>query len=245
MEKLHKLDVTRLHHAEFGQLMVRFFEDFTNVNLNAAADPDFKRLYDGLLAQVAIFNSGLNQIKASEESQEIARLDVERDNALQNLRNSLKPYRNSSEAEAEGYNALSLLLSEYKDTHDASFESETNQLNTLSNRLGSSDFSNHVAELGIGKFVIRMIDANTAFNNLFSQRSFKTSQKEVLDVKALRKVFAADYKKMTAYISAMASVKDDVYYKNVLDIINNGRLYFSNIVLARRAGKKLPPTKTE
>ncbi|SUX43337.1 Uncharacterised protein [Chryseobacterium indoltheticum] len=43
---------------------------------------------------------------------------------------------------------------------------------------------------------------------------------------------------MTNYISAMASVKEDVYYKDILTIINNGRSYFSNVVLSRRMGNK-------
>lgn len=80
--------------------------------------------------------------------------------------------------------------------------------------------------------------SNTDFNQLFAQRSFKTSQKVVADVKALRKTLASDYKTMINYIAAMASVKEDTYYKDILTILNNGRNYFSNVVLSRRIGNK-------
>lgn len=92
--------------------------------------------------------------------------------------------------------------------------------------------------MGIVKFINQLADSNTAFNDLFAQRSYKTSQKVVLEVKILRKSLAADYRKMTGYIAALASVKDDAYYKEVLAIINNGRSYFSNVVLARRTANK-------
>lgn len=239
--ELVSLNLVRLHHSEFGQFIKRFFEDFAQTNLNADNDADFKRLYDALQAQLPAFNSALNQIKASEESEAIAKLDALRDAALQNLRNALKPYRNSEEeAEINAHKALSLLLAEYKETHDASFEAETNELTELTSRLESADYSSHVTELNIEKFVTRIKNANVAFNDLFSQRSFKTSQKEVYDVKALRKTLAEEYKTMVNYIASNAPVKQDAFYKDVLGIINNGRTYFSTVVLSRRAGKKLP-----
>lgn len=237
--KLIPLDIAALHNAEFGQLIVRFFEDFSTTTLDISVDLDFKKLYDALQMQVPVYNSALNQIRASEESEQIAKLDKVRDSDIFSLRASLKPYRNAkTQVEADAYNLLQLLLSEYKDVEDDSYESETNRLNSLIGRLQSPEFSNAVTTLGIEKFVNHLSDSNIAFNQLFAQRSFKTSQKVVADVRALRKTLASDYKIMTNYIAAMASVKEDIYYKDILTIINNGRNYFSNVVLSRRMGNK-------
>ena len=53
-----------------------------------------------------------------------------------------------------------------------------------------------------------------------------------------------DYSKMINYIVAMANVKSDAFYKSVLDVINNSRKYFSD-VLARRAGVAgVPPVNS-
>lgn len=237
--KLSALYLNGLQNAEFGQLIVRFFEDLNNSVLDVNADLDFKKLYDNLRTQIATYNSALNQLQANEESKNIAELDKRRDTDLQALRSSIKPYKNSRiQAEIDAYSVLKLLLSEYKDVESDSYESETNKLNSLVGRLLSSDYTAHVATLGIVKFVNHLSDSNTTFNDLFAQRSFKTSQKVVYDVKALRKIIATDYKKMTSYITALAAVKEDVYYKDILAIINNGRNYFSNVVLARRTGNK-------
>lgn len=232
---LTTLNVSRLHHAEFGQLIVRFFEDFSKAGLNATTDADFKTMFDALQDQIPTFNSAQNQVQASEESKDIAKLDEVRDDALQNLRNALKPYRKTNDTEEAGaYQALSLLISEYKDAEDDSLEAETNKLNTLADRLESADYTGHVTELGIGKFVSRLKNANTEFNELFSQRSYKTSQKDAVNVKLLRKNMAADYDQMINYVAALAAVKSGNYYKDILTVINNGRTYFADTVLARR-----------
>lgn len=239
---LVKINMSALHHAEFGQLIVRFYEDFAKTNLKTSDDADFENLYNTLEAQLPSYNSALDQVKASEETKEIAQLDELRDAALQNLRNSLKPYRNTKdETEEEAHRAISILVSEYKDAENDSLEAETNKLNTLTSRLKSAEYSTHVSTLEIEKFVSRLQTANTDFNNLFAQRSFKTSQKQVFDVKALRKTMVGDYKKMTNYVAALASVKEKGFFPDILAVINNGRTYFSQVVLSRRNGKKPPP----
>ncbi|MCU7616398.1 DUF6261 family protein [Chryseobacterium sp. PBS4-4] len=239
MKNLISLDHAKLHHAEFGQLIVRFFEDFGISGLDQNADPDFKKLFDVLQAQIPTYNNALNQIRANEESQKIAELDQERDADLQSLRDGLKPYKNAkTQAEKDAYNALKILINEYKGVEDDTYEEETNKLNSLVNRLLSSDYSSHVATLGIVKFINHLADSNTAFNDLFSHRSYEVSQKVSYDVKTLRKNLREDYNTMTNYISTLAHVKEDSYYKDILTIINNGRNYFSNVVVSRRTGNK-------
>lgn len=228
-----------LQNAEFGQLIVRFFEDLNTKSLDINVDSDLKRLYEALQDQLPAYNAALDQIRASEESEQISKLDKVRDRDIQSLRDSLKPYRNAkTQTETDAYNAIRLLISEYKGVEDDSYESETNRLNSLIGRLQSPDFYNSALILGIEKFIMNLAASNTDFNQLFAQRSFKTSQKVVADVKILRKTLASDYKTMINYIAAMASVKEDTYYKDILTIINNGRNYFSNVVLSRRMGNK-------
>lgn len=239
MKKLVSLDAARLHHAEFGQMIVRFFEDFERSTLDVNRDTDFKRLYDSLQTKLPAYNRALDQIRASEETKAIAELDHVRDADFQALNDSLRPYKNAkTQYETDSYTALSILLSEYKGADKESYEAETNKLNTLIDRLQTADFSSHVTNLGIGRFVVSLSDSNTAFNDLFAKRSFNTSQKQTFDAKSLRSALYTDYKTMAAYVAAMVSVKDDSYYKDVLAIINNGRNYFSKVVLARRLGNK-------
>lgn len=237
--KLLPLDIARLYHAEFGQLMTRFYEDFAKSTLDSSTDADFLRLYNDLNAKLPTYNNALNQVKAQEESKKIALLDDARDTALQNLRNGIKPYRISDIAdEANAYTALSLLLAEYKGAENDAYEGETNKLTTLCEKLETKKYSAHIDVLEISKFVTRLKDANMAFNALFSHRSYKVSQKVVYNVKALRKEIAEEYNTMAEYIAILSIVKENAYYKDVLALINNGRYYMSSVVLAKRSAKK-------
>jgi len=239
MKNLVPLDTAQLHHAEFGQLIVRFFEDFSSSGLDQHADADFKRLFEALQHQIPAYHSTLNQMKANDECKNIAALDSDRDADLRALRDGLKPYKNAkTQAEKEAFAAIRLLMKEYKGIEDRSYTEETDRLNSLVNKLLSSDYSPHVATLGIVKFINHLADSNTAFNELFSECSDRAFQQQAYDVKALRKKMKEVYGTMVNYIAALASVKDDAYYKDILRIINSGRSDFSNIVLERRQGIK-------
>lgn len=240
MKKLVSLDLPRLHHAEFGQLIVRFFEDLESSSINTDTDTDFKKMLDDIQAQIPTYNGALDQIKANEESANIAEKDAIRDADLQALRDSLKPYRNAkTQTEKDSYTVVKILLDQYKNVQHASYEEETNRVNTLVDKLLSSDYSSHVSTLGIVKFANHLSDSNKAFNKTFGMRSFQESKKTNFDVKELRKLLAQDYKKMASYILTLANVKDDTFYQDVLAVLNNGRAYFSSVVLSRRTGNKI------
>lgn len=233
--KLSPLNVNRLRHAEFGQLIVRFFEDFANANLNAETDSDFKTVFDALKSNITTFNAALDQVSASEETKKIADADKERDADFQALKTAIKPYRNAkAEEDKTAYQSLTILFSEYKGVEATSYEEETNRLNNLLARLNAEPYKAHIATLSITKFVGYLSESNKAFNDIFSQRSHHTSQKIVYDVKTLRKTLADDYRKMITYIVSLAEMKQDTFYKDTLNIINNGRKYFDDIILARR-----------
>ncbi|GAA5092734.1 hypothetical protein GCM10023210_22090 [Chryseobacterium ginsengisoli] len=242
--KLVSLHLIRLHHAEFGQFIVRFFEDFSRTSLDANTDADFKRMFDALQTQIPNYNSALDQVRASEESAKIAEADKARDIDVQALKDSVKPYRNAKvQTEKDAYISIKILLDQYKGVEDTSYEEETNKLNLLVAKLQSPEYSSHVATLGIVKFVNHLSDSNIAFNDLFSHRSYQVSQKQTYDVKALRKILTDDYSQMANYIAMLANIKSDVFYKDVLAVINNGRKYFSDL-LARRNGNSSPKTES-
>ena len=239
MKKLTSLDYPRLHHAEFGQLVVRFFGDFNSSTLDANTDLDFKRMFENIQTQIPTYNSSLDRIKASEESAKIAEADLVRNRDLQALKDALKPYKNAkTQIEKDAYTTIKLLLNQYKNVQYTSYEEETNKLNTLVEKLLSSEYSFHISALGIVKFANHLSDSNAAFSSIFAKRSYQTLQQQTYDVKTLRKVLTHDYRQMANYIATLANVKSNPFYTDVLAILNNGRTYFSSIVVARRKGKK-------
>lgn len=234
--KLTPLYTQGLHHAEFGQFIIRLYEDFGKTTLDASYDADFKSMFDGLQSQITIYNKALDQVRASEESKKIAEADHSRDVDLQALKDSIKPYRNAkNETEKNAYTAIKIVLDQYKGVENNAYEEETIKINTLVAKLQSTDYTAYITTLGISKFITQLSASNVAFNDLFAHRSYQTSQKETYDVRALRKVMTSDYSTLVKYVLALANVKTDSFYKEVLAVINNSRKYFSD-VLARRNG---------
>ena len=93
--KLTPLYTQGLHHAEFGQFIIRLYEDFDKTSLDIAFDADFKTMFDALQSKISTYNKALDQIRASEESKKIAEADRNRDADIQALKDSIKPYRNA------------------------------------------------------------------------------------------------------------------------------------------------------
>ncbi|WP_027379523.1 DUF6261 family protein [Chryseobacterium daeguense] len=238
MKKLTPVDLSRLHYAEFGQFIVLFIEDFSDSNLNTDTDADFKRMFDNIQAQILHYTSTLDHIKTSQESVKIAEADAVRNTDLQVLKDAVKPYRYAkTQAEKNAYSAIKVLLSQYRDIQHASYEEETNRLNMLVEKLLSSEYSFHVSALSIVKFANHLSDSNAAFNSIFSKCSFGIQHKQASEVKALRRNLTHDYKQMANYIATLANVKDDVFYKDALAILNKGRAHFSRFVSMRRNGR--------
>lgn len=234
--KLHSLYIQGLRHAEFGQFIIRFYEDFGKTTLDASHDADFKTIFDALQSKITTYNKALDQIRASEESKKIAEADQVRDSDVQALKDSIKPYRSAkTQAEKDAYTAIKIVLDQFKGVESNSYEEETNRLNLLTTKLLSADYTSALGTLGVKKFVDNLSASNAAFNELFAHRSYQTSQKVTYNVKALRKTMLQDYSKMANYMVTLANVRSDTFYKSVLDVINNSRKYYAD-VLARRNG---------
>lgn len=236
--KLITVDLHGLHQAEFGQFITRFYEDFGKTSLSEETDADFKTLFDSLKELIPSYNRSLEQFRATEESKKIAELDKVRDIDFQALRDSIKPYRaTKNTTQKNAYEALKIVIDVYKNASKEGYEKETSLISTLVSTLQSDKYAPHVKTLRIGEFVTELEKTNKAFNDVFAHRSFLMLQKETLNSRELRKEMTAIYRKMTKYIETLADVKQDEYYKKVLDVMNNSRKYYADI-LAVRSGRK-------
>ena len=243
--KLNPIYLQGLHHAEFGQFIDRFINDFSEANLNLNTDTDFKTLFDDLKSKVPAHNKSLMQIRENENTKKIAELDKERDNDFQALKDSIKPYRNSKkDQQIKAYNTLKILLDEYKNIATLSYEEETKKISSLLSSLKNSDYQPHITTLKIEEFISELEKSNTAFNTLFGERSAQNIGKESYDTKALRKEITDIYRKLTNYIIALVEIKTDPFYRKTLEVINNSRKYYAD-TLAKRNGQKIEKKENE
>ena len=243
--KLTPIYLQGLHHAEFGQFIDRFINDFFEANLNLNTDTDFKTLFDDLKSKVPAYNKSLVQIRENENTKKIAELDKERDNEFQALKDSIKPYRNAKkDPQIKAYNTLKILLDEYKNIATLSYEEETKKIGSLLSSLKSEDYQPHITTLKIEEFTSELEKSNTAFNTLFGERSAQNIGKESYDTKALRKEITDIYRKLTNYIIVLVEIKTDPFYRKTLEVINNSRKYYAD-TLAKRNGQKTEKKENE
>lgn len=232
------LKLSNLHHPEVGQIAVRFFTDFATAGLNATTDADFKKLFDQLNALLPDYKKALDQVQASEESEAIAQADRLRDKAYAALKGALKAYRTSDdEAEKPSYKRLQILLDQYKNVDADAYEEETIRMNNLLAALNEPENNAAAETLAISKFITRLAAANSAFDDIFSHRSNKTSQKISYNVKAMRKALEAAYRQLANYVETMAGVREDAFYTDTLAVLNTGRKYFSDTLAKRTDGQ--------
>lgn len=234
---LQPLYLQALHHPEFGQLLVRYFSDFASRNLDASKDADFAAVHNALQQKLPEYNAALDQVRGDENSRKIAEADRHRDDDFQSLKNALKSYRTSRRTdEKDAFLKMANLLNGYKNLEADNYEQETNRMNTLIQRLQSPEFSMEVTTLGVAKFVSNLSESNQQFEELFAHRSTQGSQKVSYNVKAVRKALTGEYTRLCNYVATMADMKSDPFYKNALEVVNQGRKYFADVVLARRNG---------
>ncbi len=233
--KLITFNLQNLHNAEFKQFFTRFFEDFDKTGLSTETDPDFKALFDNLKAKIPTLDKASQQIRANEETKKLAQLDRVRDYDMQALRDSIRPYKNAkTEAKQAAYSALKTVLDKYKEVTKDTYEEETSELATLIATLRSEENKKHVGELSIKNFIDELETSNNQFNELFSHRSFQVLQKETFSIRTLRKEISEIYQSLCNYVVTLANIKQDEFYKKVLDVINNSRKYYADVLSRRK-----------
>jgi len=241
--KLYPISVSQLNYLDSGQFIVRYLTDFANQGLNQTTDPDFKPLHDSLVAQSPVFNEALMQIRAKNETEELALLDIIRDRKVITLRRALSVYEYTDDAnELAAYKLIKIVLNTYKDIEKSNYEAESLGIDNLIAELGNAAHAPAVATLGLASVIQNLKTANQKFKEKFDTRSMETISDVVYDTKKLRKDILNTYKDLAEYILVMANRRNTDYYIQILNVINNGREYFANILARQQGGGGTPPT---
>lgn len=238
---LHKLKIARLTHLEAGQLIKSSIKDLETAAINTATDTHINAYVQKMAADSILFDKGLLQIKKNQETEDIAKLDVERDVSLAAFNRQLKVYELAVNPEfITAYKAIVIVVKKYKNLAKLNYEAESNGIDNLVDDFNSPAYAPHIATLKLEDFVNRIKNSNTDFKLKFSQRSTEISSTEHYDMKSIRKSTMENYNNYTQYVLSLAKVNSgDPYYTAILNIINQTRKYYSDM-LAKREGGAIP-----
>lgn len=233
--KLIAFQARRLHHAEYAQFISRFLDDLDKSGLRYNTDEVLTQAVAQVRTKLPAFKKALEQVRASDKTELLAEKDKQRDNDFRVLKDSLKLYRHSRKpAEQAAYTSLNLLFKQHKLTHRTSYEAETTLLTALLDKLALAPYQEQVTTLGIKKFVDNLAESNSAFDTLFASRSKENLTKVSYDTKALRAELATAYQQVADYIQLMSQLKALKLYKDLLDVVNNSRAYYADVIVAKR-----------
>ena len=240
---LRKLNIARLTHLEAGQLIKSSIKDLETAAINTATDTHINSYVTKMVTDSVLFDKGLLQIKKNQETEEIARLDDLRDLSLTAFNRQLKVYELSiNPLFVAAYKAVTIVVKKYKNLATLNYEAESNGIDNLIADLTSTDFAPHITTLNMGDFVANITATNNDFKVLFSKRSTDISFTEVFNMKLIRKAAFANYTNYTQYVLSLARVDTgDDYYKNILNIVNQSRKYYSDLLAKREGGNTPPP----
>ncbi|WP_396168243.1 DUF6261 family protein [Flavobacterium sp.] len=243
---LHKLKITRLTHLEAGQLIKSSIKDLETAAISTVTDTHVDAYVQKMAADSILFDKGLLQIKKNQETEDIAKLDAERDVSLAAFNRQLKVYELDVNPNfIAAYKAITIVVKKYKNLAKLNYEAESNGIDNLVDDLISPAYAPYIATLELDNFVSRIKNSNTDFKLKFSQRNTEISSTEHYDMKSIRKNALENYNNYTQYVLSLAKVNSaDPYYTAILNIINQSRKYYSDMLAKRDGGIIILPAST-
>ena len=240
---LHPINLTDLSYVESGQFINRLLTDITETGFEPGTDPDVKEMFINIQNQSVVYNKALLQIKAKEESLEIAKLDVHRDRKLTTLRrmHSVAEYTDSAD-EKKAYDIIDIVLRKYDRIEVLNFEAESLSIDKLIEELVSPEYKPSAEILKMLPHVDNLKASNLNFKTVFNTRSVKEIAQETFNTKQLRKNIFNSYREFANYANLLANRRNTDYYIQLLKIVNNGREYFATLLAKREGGDKPAPT---
>ena len=244
MKTLHKLRCTSLSHLEAGQIIKRNLDDLVTASIVTTTDVHIQNYIQELTTKSNLFDQALIQIRKKLETEVLIELDQLRDTALSFFNRQLRVYQISENpAQITAYKALKIVVDAHKDLASLNYEAESNGIDNLLSEFANSTFAPHIATLNLSPFVVRIQTTNNNFKTTFSLRSTDVSSTVVYDAKVIRKAMFDSYTNYINYVLALANVTTaNNYYDTILDIINQSRKYFSDLLARREGTGTTPPT---
>ena len=234
--KLEPLKTSHLTNMEAGQLIKRHLSDFATIDPALPSDSPFNAYIQYLTTQSALYQKGLAQVQASEETAKIALADQNRDIAVNAFSRGLKLYDLSDDPqEVEASRSLGLLFEKFKNLPGLNYEAESNGIDKLVEELQKPAYQAKVNLLQMNRYVTRLQTTNENFKVLFGNRITAEAMTETYNLKVIRKEMFAKYSDFANYLLSMAKALNTPLFTASLNLLNTARKYYADILARRMA----------
>jgi hypothetical protein len=240
-QMLEPLRTSDLTNMEGGQLMKRHLNDLRSIQPELLTDLPFNSYLQKLTENADLYEKALAQVRKNEKTEKISLADNVRDGAVDAFKKALKLYAVSDDpSEVEASRGLRILVDSCKNLAGLNYEAETMAIDKLVGELALPNYVTKVGILQMERYVVRLASANETFKTLFSGRMVTSAMAEVHELKSIRKETFKWYSEFCNYVLAMAKAVNIPLFSTSLDLLNNARKYYADL-LARRT---VPLTET-
>lgn len=239
--KLQKLSLDRLQYVEAGQFIVRSLKDIADLKQDTDKDDNLTNYINDLRQQSDLFNLALQEFAGHIETAELIALDLLRDRSIITLRRQIAVYEHNQDQEIKlVYARAHKIMRDYRSLERDSYEAENLGIQNLLTTWARPENKNIIEALKLQSLLEELSKMAAAFEEKFAARSHDTIVKLTYDTKAIKDKALNTYRDLAGYVLAMAKPKNaQAMYISLLDAINNGRRYFSDLI-ARREGSAHP-----
>ncbi|WP_432670885.1 DUF6261 family protein [Flavobacterium sp. SM2513] len=246
--ELYPINIVRLQILESGQFINRFIQNYENSGINPDEDAIIKSEVADLKLQMVTYTKALRQIKARAESAALTLLDINRRRRFAVVKRAHSIYEyDENDLVSEAYQRINVILRKYKKTPFQNYETKSLSIKNFIIEVRSAK-NNAMVTLNLTTVIDTLETANLAFNTMFNNRSSKNASAEKYNTNALRMTIFDSYRKLASYIHLMANHKKTPFYITTLEVLNNGRSYFADIIAHRKGvleKRKLQKKKLE
>jgi hypothetical protein len=223
MEKIKAILFSHLRneaHYEFLWIFSHLLDEFPAIRALVAT------LYDAFIALLTLEKKLLDAARVSALTQQVADADHRVDRAVSGIRATVTAARHALDpAVAEAARVLQIRLREFGNIRGKAYEEESAAVRVLIDDLNTI-YAPQMILVGLQAWLTELMDAETAFTQLYLQRGDETAlrpQERMVDV---RRQIEAAYHNMTTLINASAII-DPVAYASFIAKLNVQITYFN------------------
>lgn len=217
-----------LTNVQFSQFMADHLQHLGLISKDEMTDEELVKLIATLTALLGDYDKVLVKITKSAISEEVRKLDGNRDTSHKALKSALKTESLSTDAEVVGaVHAIETFLDSYGNVPRLSLEAETRAIDAIVAALEGPTYRPLVEKVGITAKVTRLKNDNELFKAKYNARTAEYMEQETADNIDLRKKVNEMYTTLCDYAVMKARLERGPVFDKVVTIVNTIRSQYA------------------
>ena len=222
------INLSALSYENVFKLMNCLFDDFEVAKIKSSTDKNFHLLYTDVKQQTAVFEKSISHISSKQQIPKLFVMERKRDKCFLMLRRAILVFRYSNnKKEHEAYLQLKRCMKVLINANRNSFDTEIAVMNDFIAELRSPDNYSQLEVLQIFAYVDELAAVNNEFECTYKQL---IESSNLYESKQHRKKLLDAYRALMEYVYVMAKIKKTAYYIKTLNVLNEGRIHFAQVV---------------